>query len=193
MYQAERQMDDDETALFRDEEPAIDYESDLVHVQSETDDSHWASDLYSDDPGQRLDNADLDNLLDEFVDVVNGRDLDGLAELLAADVEAEFLHESSRDGVVDGFNDLFQRYPTLLVTRGDVDSNPIAMFWILDREADAFREFGYMTFEVTDSTECLIQRVAYVDEPLDFEEIVVEIPERSELPEWEDWSELDED
>jgi hypothetical protein len=108
--------------------------------------------------------TEIDNTLDELVDLVNGRDLDGLNELLAADAEAGFLGGSSRDDVVDGFNDLFLRYPTLIVTRGDLGSDPIAAVWIFDREADRFDPFGYMTFETSDDAEGLIQRIEHIDE-----------------------------
>ncbi|HEX6220900.1 MAG TPA: hypothetical protein VF115_07385, partial [Acidimicrobiia bacterium] len=65
--------------------------------------------------------------------------------------------------------------------------------WIFDREADRFDRFGYMTFETNDDEEGLIQGIEYIDELPDSEDVLVEDPERSELPEWEDWSELDED
>lgn len=162
-------------------------------MRGEAEANHSSSDFFLDDPTRRIDNAVLDNILDEFVDVFNGRDLDGLSELLAADAEAGFLGESSRPGVVDGFNDLFLRYPTLLVTRGESGSDPIVAVWIFDREADLFDPFGYMTFETSDNKEALVERIGYIDEFFDSEDLVVEVPERSELGEWEDWSELDED
>lgn len=175
------------------EEPVIDFESDGIDVRGEAEANHSSSDFFSDDQTRRIDNAEMDDVLDELVDVLNGRDLDGLSELLAADAEAGFLGESSRDGVVDGFNDLFLRYPTLLVTRGDLGSDPIVAVWLFDREADRFDPFGYLAFEMSDKEECLLQRVEYVDELPDSEDLVIETPERSELAEWEDWSELDED
>lgn len=193
MYKPDFDIPDEETPRAREEEPVIDFESDGVDVRGEAEANHSASDFLPDDPIRRIDNAELDNILDEFVDVLNGRDPDGLSELLAADVETGFLGESSRDGVVDGFNDLFLRYPTLMVTRGEIGSDPIVAVWIFDREADLFDPFGYMTLETSDDEEALIQRIDYIDELPDSEDVVVEVPERSELGEWEDWSELDED
>lgn len=193
MYRSDFDISDEPAPRAREEEPVIDFESDGIDVRGEAGADHSASDFFLDDPIRRIDNAELDNILDEFVDVLNGRDLDGLSELLAADAEAGFLGELTRDGVVDGFNDLFLRYPTLLVTRGESGSDPIVAVWIFDREADLFDPFGYMTFETSDNKETLIQRIDYIDEFSDFEDVVVEVPERSELGEWEDWSELDED
>ena len=146
-----------------------------------------------DDADRRLDNVDLDNVLDEFIDVVNGRDMDGLGELLAPDAEAAFLGEYSRDGVISGFNDLLLRNPTTIVTRADYGTDPIAALWTYDREAEDFDPFGYLILELSESGESLIQRVEYVEDVGDPDELVVEVPERSELPEWWDWSALDED
>jgi hypothetical protein len=181
----------DEPVSVPDEDPMIDFDTDPIDVRSEADQPN--SDLGGDEPGRRIANADLDNTLDEFVDVLNGRNLDSLSDLLAPDAEASFLGESSRAGVVDGLNDLILRYPTLLVTRGDIGLDPIVAVWLFDREADRFDPFGYFTLQTTESGEGLIQRVVYGEELPDNEDVVVETPDRSDLPEWEDWSKLDED
>jgi hypothetical protein len=193
MDRSDFDIPDEESPRATEEEPVMDFESDGIDVRGEAEANLSLSDFFSDDQTRRIDNAELDRTIDEFVDVLNGRDLDGLSELLASDAEAGFLGGSSRDGVVDGFNALFLRYPTLLVTRGESGSDPIVAVWIFDRAADRFDPFGYMTFETSDNEEGLIQRVDYIDELPDSEDLVVEVPERSELPEWEDWSELDKD
>jgi hypothetical protein len=149
--------------------------------------------LYSDDPMHRIENADLDNVLDELVDVINGRDMDGLAELLAANAEAGFLDSYSRDEVVSGFNDLLFRNPTMILTRADYGSDPIAALWVFDSDADSFDPFGYMTLEVDETDEGLIERLDLVDEVENQDDLVVELPDKTELPEWWDWSQLDED
>ncbi|HZD24608.1 MAG TPA: hypothetical protein VE569_14585 [Acidimicrobiia bacterium] len=182
-----------EAAGATEEELVIDLESDGFAVREEAEADHLSSVIFSDDQIRRIDNAELDSTIDELVDVLNGRDLDGLTALLAPEAEAGFLGESSQDGIVDGFNDLFLRYPTLLVTRGESGPDPIVAVWIFDREADRFDPFGYMTFETSDDETGLIQRIEYIDELSDADDLVVETPERSELGEWEDWSELDED
>jgi hypothetical protein len=65
--------------------------------------------------------------------------------------------------------------------------------WAFDFEGDRFDLSGYMTLDIGDSEDALILRIGYIDELSDTEDLVVESPDRSELPEWEDWSELDED
>jgi hypothetical protein len=183
----------DEPEPVRDDQAVIDFEEDPVEIQTMAQNEEDSSAFYSDDPGRRIDNADLDNLLDEFVDVVNGRDFDTLADLLEEDAQADFLGEGSRDGVVSAMNDLILRNPTLITTRGDLGSDPIVAVWAYDREAGGFDPFGFILLELSDSEEGLISRIEYVEELGESDDLVLELPERSELPEWWDWSELDED
>jgi hypothetical protein len=193
MYRSDFDIPDEESLRATEEEPVMDFESDGIDVRGEAEANLSLSDFFSDDQTRRIENAEVDNTIDELVDMLNGRDLDGFSDLLAPNVEFGFLGESSRDGVVDGLNALFLRYPTLLVTRGESGPDPIVAVWIFDREADRFDPFGYMTFETSDDDAALIQRIEYIDELPDSDDLVVETPERSELGEWEDWSELDED
>lgn len=167
--------------------------SDPIEIGEELEEDRPTSEQAPDEPGPASDNTQLDNLLDEFVEVVNARDLDDLGDLLRAETEAEFLGEVTGAGVVEGLNDLFLRYPTLLATRGDIGAEPVVAMWIFDQDADRFDPFGYFTFEIGESEEPLIQRLVYNEELPDTEDVVVEIPDRSDLAEWEDWSELDED
>lgn len=189
-----REFDADDEIDVKDEaEPVVDFEEDPIEITDSNESEDTDADIYPDDPEHRIDNAELDNALDEFVDIVNGRDLDGLGELLGADVRADFLGEVSRDGVVAGFSDLFLRNPTLLVTRADLGSEPLAAAWTFDVEADRFDPMGYMSLEMSEDDSGSIQRIEYVDELGDTEDLVVELPERSDLPEWEEWTEADED
>lgn len=170
----------------------IDYDTDQVDVRDE---SAEAEPLDDGDPGDEtrlLDNADLDNVLDEFVDMVNGRDLDGLSDLMAPDAQSDFLSATSRESVVDGFNDLFLRNPNLLTTRGDRGSEPIVALWLFDFEGDHFDLSGYVTIDVDDSEDALITGVTFVEDISETEDLVLETPDRAELPEWEDWTGFDE-
>lgn len=171
----------------------FDLEEDQLEVTEMVESEDESDESFVDDADRTIENADLDNALDEFIEVVNGRDMDGLGELLAADAEAVFLDEYSGDGVVSGFNDLLMRNPTTVLTRADYGSEPIAALWAYDRESDGFDPFGYLIFELTESDEGLIQRVEYVEDMGNPDDLVVEVPERSELPEWWDWSAFDED
>jgi hypothetical protein len=191
MHGGEFDPTEDEPAAGREPEPDIDYDADQIEIRDGAGDGPPPEDIV-DDEGLRIDNAELDNALDAFVDVVNGRDFDGLEGLLESDAESEFLGAMSREGIIDGFSDLVLRYPTLLLTRGDLGSEPIVVLWTFDFDGDRFERFGYMTLDMSESEQGLIQRISYIDE-LTNDDLVVESPDRSDLPEWDDWSELDED
>jgi len=193
MYGGDYDPTDDQPPAATEPKPDIDYDTDQIDVRDEPGVGEPLDEIAPDVEARIIDNADLDNVLDEFVDLVNGRDLDGLSDLLASAAEADFLGETSREGVVDGFSNLFLRNPTLLMTRGDLGSEPIVAVWAFDFEGDRFDLSGYMTLDIGDSEDALILRISYIDELPDTDDLVVESPDRSELPEWEDWSELDED
>lgn len=183
-------LTDDEV---RQPEPVVGFEEDELAVRDQGETDGPVEDDYPDDQSRRIANADLDNAIDELVDLLNGRDLESLSDLLAPDAGADFVGAASREEVVVGLNDLFLRYPTLLTTRADLGSDPLIAVWTFDNEADRFDEFGYLMVEVSESHEGHIERLSYVDELADSEGLVVETPDRSDLSEWEDWSELDED
>lgn len=128
--------------------------------------------------------TDLENALVEFVDRFNARDMEGLTELFAP--EATFdLTDSVTPGSLD---ELFLRHPDLILTRGELDLAPVAAAWILDGDTDHYRLCGLVFLE---TDEGLIERVVFVDEAPEGD-LVVEAPEDSERPEWEDWSAQDE-
>lgn len=193
MYDDRFDPADDEAPEETAPDQELDLEDGSVEIRDEADSDGSLEDDPSPDQERRIENADLDNVTDEFVDRANGRDLDGLSELLATGVEVEFLGATSRAEAVEGFGDLFLRYPTLLMTRADFGSEPIIALWTFDHEADKFDEFGFLFFELGDRPEGLVERISYVDELSDPDEVVIETPDRGDLPEWEEWSEVDED
>lgn len=181
-----------------EEEMVLEIGDEMVSARDEDDsDTEWPAGSASeegftiDGATSRIASAGLDDLLDEFVELVNARDLDGLTEVLAPDVTAEFLDSTSRFGVIEGLNELVLRNSTLMATRGDLGSEPIAALWIFDQEKAGYDLVGYLTFEMTDSNE-LIQRLDYVEELSGLEDLVIETPESLEVPEWEVWSAYDE-
>jgi len=201
--------DDWDDEAPNDDSPEVDFEVDPLVIHEETEDEELdvesdedeAIDLEeAEEPGELLETAipedvtpdpDVDNAVVEFVDLVNARDMDGLVELLAPDVECVFLSETSQAGVIDGLSDLIFRHPDLVVTRGDLGPTPVVATWLLDADADHYRFSGMFTFELSDDGEGTIGRLDYVEEVPD-EDLVVEVPEDCERPEWEDWSAQDE-
>jgi hypothetical protein len=178
--------DDWDDEASNDDSPEVDFEVDPVVIHEETEDEELDEDSDEETP-----DPDVDNAVVEFVDLVNARDMDGLVELLAPDVECVFLGETSQAGVIDGLSDLIFRHPDLVVTRGDLGPTPVVATWLLDADADHYRFSGMFTFELSDDGEGTISRLDYVEEIPD-EDLVVEVPEDCERPEWEDWSAQDE-
>lgn len=176
------------------EDPTFDIEEDPLMIDvdlAETDEDLLADGFDSD----RLDitvaessptpaDTDLENALVEFVDRFNARDMEGLSELFAP--EATFdLTESLAPGSLD---DLFLRHPDLILTRGELDLSPVAAAWILDADTDHYRLCGLFVLEIEEG---LIERIVFVDEVPEGD-LVVETPDDTERPEWEDWSAQDE-
>lgn len=164
----------------------VDYEVDPVVIHAESDAPDESDDTSIDTP-----DPELDNLVVEFVDLFNARDMEALAELLASDAESSFLHESSRSGVVEGLEDLIFRRPDIVTTRGDLGSTPVAAVWFLDADTDHYRLCGYFAMDLSEDDPPLIGRIDLVEDVPD-ENLIVETPDDSERPEWEDWNAQDE-
>lgn len=174
------------------EELAIDLTVDPVDVRGDGGENVLSADrLLSGQPHTQIVNAVLDDVVDEMVDLLNARDMDGLGELMAPTARATFLSEESGPGVIDGLNDLTWRFPSLLATRGDLGTMPIVALWLFDGDADRFDPLGYLVLGIADDDEALIDSIDYVDEFGGDEELVIESPERTDLSEWDDWTELD--
>ncbi len=199
----------DEPEPLFDQEPSVLDLDDMVRVRpesdaypAETDDEADVdtADFDNDSPSSLddvvpeedsdPDGSALDSALVEFVELLNARDLDDLAEMMASEVEAEFLGETSRGGVVGGLNDLLLRYPSLLLTRGDLGRQPIAVAWVFDPDDKRYDALGYFLVTLDDSD--LLKSLEYVGGLPDSENLVVETPEEADLPEWEEWSAYDE-
>lgn len=133
------------------------------------------------------DTAEIDNLLIEFVERMNARDLDGLAELLAVDATAGSLRGTSRDGVLDGLDDFWAANPTLIVTRGDVGVDPVAGVWLFDPDQGRYCHSGYFSIELAEGDEPRVGRLDFTEEPPGWPELVAESPDVAERPEWQAW------
>jgi hypothetical protein len=183
------------TGADREEETGLDFEADMVSLREGIDAEPEGAPNPSleetgpgDEPGWMIDSADLDNVLDELADLVNARDLDGCTEMLAPDVVSDFLGGTSAATLVDGLGEMLLRNPSLILTRGETGAEPILAAWLFDSEEDGYDLVGYFTVELTESEDRLIQQLEYVDEILDPDRLTVEVPEHTDLPEWDDWS-----
>lgn len=122
-----------------------------------------------------------EDVLDEFVEILNARDLEGVAELLAPEVTSTVFGGGTPETVVEGMSDLLLRYPHLVTSRGEVGEEPVVVLWLPDEE-ERYRAVGYLDFAFEGG---LIEHLEYVDEvPSD---LLAEEPEGDELAEWDRW------
>lgn len=126
-----------------------------------------------------------ENASDEFVELLNARDLDAIADLVTADVTSDLFDGVGVDSAVQGLAGLLRRYPQLLATRGEDGNQPVVALWIPD-EHDSYRLMGYLEMSARGE---LIERITYVDTP--GPDLLVEEPDPDELAEWQDWREWD--
>ena len=129
--------------------------------------------------------AAAENLSDEFVDLFNARDLDGIAELVTADVTSDLFDGAGVESAVEGMAGLLRRYPQLVATRGEDGNQPIVALWIPDEQGQ-YRLMGYFELSALDE---LVDRITYVDTP--GTDLLVEEPDPDEMAEWQDWKEWD--
>jgi len=129
--------------------------------------------------------AAIENASDEFVDLFNARDLDGLADLVTADVTSDLFDGEGVESAVEGLAGLLRRYPQVVATRGEDGNQPIVALWVPD-EQGSYGLMGYL--ELSTEGE-LVDRITYVDTP--GSDLLVEEPDADEMDEWQDWGEWD--
>lgn len=155
-----------------------------THDESDADISvSYSADQFTSGEADRIENAAADNVLDSFIELVNARDFEAVCDLMAEDAEAPFLDATTAAGIAEGLGDLVLRYPTLVLTRGELGTEPIVATWIFHQDHDAYGLAGYFTAGWSDGDEPLIERLEYVEEFDDPDDLLVEAPEESEIPE----------
>ena len=127
----------------------------------------------------------VDNASDEFVDLFNARDLDGIADLVTAEVASDLFDGTGVESAVNGIAGLMRRYPQLIATRGEDGNQPIVALWIPDEQSQ-YRLMGYLEMSTEEE---LIDRITYVDTP--GTDLLLEEPDPDEMAEWQDWTEWD--
>lgn len=138
--------------------------------------------MTTDDAGRAFDflqiateDSGAENVLDEFVDLFNARDLDALASLVSEDLDAEFLKVAGREGAMQALENLFIRQPFTVATRGELGLEPIAALWQpTGEDGSGYVVVGYLVFECSDEDEPLITRVEYFEE---LEDVLLEEPD----------------
>ncbi len=145
-------------------------------------------------PTPATDEVGAENVIDEFVEYFNARDLDAIEGMLSGDVDVEFLKVAGSVSALEAMEDFFVREPLVLATRGERGVDPVVGLWqpqIGDKDTDDGKDdrgeyvcIGYLLFECSDEDEPLITRVEYVEE-LDGDVLVEEPDDAVEIIDWE--------
>ena len=129
--------------------------------------------------------------VDEFVDYFNARDLDGIVELVDPEVTSGFFGTSGSADLIQGLSELLLDYPGIILTRGEVGPEPVAVAWIPTNN-HSYSRMGYFAFAFNDDDDggALVEHIEYND-VADEEGLLAEEPDAAEMAEWEDWDEWD--
>lgn len=131
----------------------------------------------------------FDELVEAFVEAYNAHDLDVMIGLFAADVELPGIGNDA-DGFAAAISDVWDRRPLSILTRGELDGRPAAVFWDVNDEGQwdgPWRRLAFLTFEPSDDGENL-GLMELVDDGTQAEDVNTSPPE-PELAEGSRWAE----
>ena len=133
-----------------------------------------------------------ENILDEFVDLLNAQDFEAIGVFVSEDITSDFFDAAGRQGVLEGFASLHLRYPGLVYTRGELGDEPVVVAWTLGEDR-TYRQMGFLTFtfiEGVEHSEGAIEYINYDDSLADQTELLAEQPDiddAAEGAEWREW------
>jgi hypothetical protein len=130
---------------------------------------------------------DAVDAVDELVAAFNARDLEDLLAVVATDGEAPGLLGYDRANLPEAVADLWDRRPTVHVTRGELEGRVAGVLW----EHDGTSWWRLAVVSVDDVRDGCVGVLEFVDDPDLVERVVTEAPE-DELVEgarWQEWEE----
>lgn len=148
---------------------------------------HLADDdvLVLDEPPDPID--EVAESADALVEAFNARDLDAVMDVLGDDVEAPGLG-NDRDNLPDALDELWERCPSCLLTRGDLDGRCVAVLWELG--SDGWRRAAILHVDDVEE-DGRLGVVELSEDPVALEEVVTDGPD-GDLEEGSRWIEWDE-
>lgn len=186
---AESRLDrlDDDSAEATDSTGEVDLASDGLHIELsgvQPDELVRADDDGLDGGGP---DGELIGCVDAFNEAFNARDLDGLLDVLHVDCEAPGLG-NDMDNLPDAVEDLWERRPSCVLTRGELDDDAVAVAWELDDEAGWWPVAVLFFAGVTDGQ---IGVLEYGEGPDDLERVIADPPDGDvdEGSRWREWDE----
>ncbi len=132
--------------------------------------------------------ADVD-VVDELVAAFNARDLEDLLELVATDGEAPGLLGYDRANLPEAVVDLWNRRPTVVVTRGELASDGGACGVLWEHDGTAWWRIAVVS--VDDIRDGRVGVLEFADDPDLVDQVTTETPDE-ELVEGARWQEWDE-
>lgn len=153
--------------------------------------------FHVDDPEADLLTEDLDaglrddaeaDALDAVAERFNARDLDGLIDVLADDGEVPGLLGYDPANLPGAIQDLWERRPSVCMTRGHVDTEHVGVLW--EHDGDAWWRVAVV--HVDDVDDDGIGVLEFSDDTALLDRVVCDSPEGDDLEEgarWEEWDE----
>lgn len=136
------------------------------------------------DDGHTFDGGLVD-AIDAFTEAFNARDLDAVLDLVADDVEAPGLG-GDRTNLPSALGDLWDRHPTAILTRGELDGTPVAVLWDVGEDGHWWRLAPVLFDGVADGRLAMVE---LTDDPDTAAAATAAAPddEFDEGARWEEW------
>jgi hypothetical protein len=161
---------------------------------------HVGDDLPDPDAPGTLDDENADDLsvaslaeaLDAFAEAFNARDVDAVLDLLAPDSELPGFGDDV-EGLPDELALLWERRPTALLSRGDLDGVPVLVLWEMsDDPAGLASSGGWWRVALVhgdDEVDGLLGVVEISDDPSALDAVEAEAPDGDleEGARWREW------
>lgn len=130
---------------------------------------------------------DAIDAVEELVAAFNARDLDDLLAVVAADGEAPGLLGYDRANLPEAVADLWERRPTVQVTRGELDGRVAGVLW----EHDGSSWWRLAVVSVDDVRDGCVGVLEFADDPNLVEQVDTEPPDDQlvEGARWQEWDE----
>jgi hypothetical protein len=136
------------------------------------------------EPHETVDDVEV---VDELITAFNDRDLDDLLGVVARDGEAPGLLGYDRDNLPGAVTDLWERRPTVLLTRGELDEQVVGVLW----EHDGADWWRLAVVCIDDVAAGRIGVLEFADDPDLLDRVTTGTPD-GDLLEGERWQEWDE-
>ena len=140
--------------------------------------------------GEDLDGGLRDNTAADLLDAVagkfNARDLDGLLELMAPDVETPGVLVDDATNLPEAVESLWQRRPACLLTRGVADNTDVGVLW----DHDGQQWWRIAAVHLADITDGVVGVLEISDDQALLDQATAEPPAVDEVTEgttWHEW------